>query len=419
MSAILPVEWGLIPQEAAAANPAAPLASSLRALLTPFGESVTRTHARPAAGATPLGASQSGLCWRFGGASAVEVPGVPYVPPPLTVMVVCTKSNTANEALVSFGGAGAGGGWKFCDTGVAVDGAVVFGGVAQYNGPSGYFVLGQQAVYIVTISATTASFYRDGVLIGTVGVGTPNQPSRPLTVGAAWNSGYADYSASDVSAVSLWGRVATAQEVADISAAVARLWDLRRVRLSGASGAPPAGTVTISAVTPGSVTAQATYSYSAGDADSFEARIDGGTPFAIGASPATITGLSPATTYDLEIRAVNAFGNGDWSDPFEFTTDSLHGFDFDTDPDAPIFGNLVGSPVGIGLLANTNLRMFVHAADTGALVASDVVTTDASAMLARWEDIAINDNTPYRIDFETTETDPLDRSTWSVIMTST
>ncbi len=97
----------------------------------------------------------------------------------------------------------------------------------------------------------------------------------------------------------------------------------------------------------------------------------------------------------------------------------LRGFDFDTDPDAPIFGNLVGSPVGIGLFANTNLRMFVHDADTGALVASDVVTTDAGAMLARWEDIAINDNTPYRIDIETTETDPLDRSTWSVIMTST
>lgn len=184
-------------------------------------------------------------------------------------------------------------------------------------------------------------------------------------------------------------------------------------------GDAPQGTTTVTAVDPGSTTAEVTYGYNDTDQDSFQYRLDGGTPAAIGASPATITGLSPATTYNVEVRAVNSFGNGTWSAPFEFTTDSLHGFDFDTDPDAPIFGDLVGSPVGIGLYASTNLRMYVHDAETGALVASDVVTTDGSAMLARWEDIAIAAATPYRIDLETTEVDPMNRKTWSVIMTAT
>lgn len=88
----------------------------------------------------------------------------------------------------------------------------------------------------------------------------------------------------------------------------------------GAGGAPPAGTVTITSVTPGSTTASVVYSYSAADQDSFEYRLDGGTPAAIGASPATITGLTASTTYDIEVRAINADGNGAWSAVESFTT---------------------------------------------------------------------------------------------------
>lgn len=46
-------------------------------------------------------------------------------------------------------------------------------------------------------------------------------------------------------------------------------------------------------------------------------RLDGGTPVAFagtGTGSRTITGLTPSTEYDVEIRAVNAVGNGAWSD---------------------------------------------------------------------------------------------------------
>lgn len=86
---------------------------------------------------------------------------------------------------------------------------------------------------------------------------------------------------------------------------------------------PPAGTVTISDVTPGVTTAQVTYSYDDTDEDSFEYRIDEGTPAAIGASPATITGLTAETTYNspgVQVRAVNAGGESAWSTAVDFTT---------------------------------------------------------------------------------------------------
>jgi hypothetical protein len=89
-------------------------------------------------------------------------------------------------------------------------------------------------------------------------------------------------------------------------------------------GSPPAGTVTISGVTPGVTTASVAYSYDDTDEDSFEYRIDGGSAAAIGASPATITGLTASTTYDIEVRAINADGESAWSTAFEFTTSAAN-----------------------------------------------------------------------------------------------
>ena len=85
-------------------------------------------------------------------------------------------------------------------------------------------------------------------------------------------------------------------------------------------GDPPLGTVTISDVTPGASSALVTYSYDDSDQTGFEYRIDGGSPAALGASPATISGLTAETEYDLEIRAVNANGAGAWSSVETFTT---------------------------------------------------------------------------------------------------
>jgi hypothetical protein len=75
--------------------------------------------------------------------------------------------------------------------------------------------------------------------------------------------------------------------------------------------APSAPTVT--SVDAATTSAVVTYTAAA---DQY--RIDGGTPAAIGVSPATITGLTIATEYVLELR--NG-GGGDWSVAFGFGTD--------------------------------------------------------------------------------------------------
>lgn len=88
----------------------------------------------------------------------------------------------------------------------------------------------------------------------------------------------------------------------------------------GAVGDPPLGTVTISDVDPGETSAIVTYSYDDTDQTGFEYRLDGGTAASLGASPATISGLTASTEYDLEVRAINANGAGSWSAVETFTT---------------------------------------------------------------------------------------------------
>lgn len=85
---------------------------------------------------------------------------------------------------------------------------------------------------------------------------------------------------------------------------------------------PPSGTTTITDVAPGATSALVTYSYSAGDATGFEYRVNGGAAASIGASPATVSGLTASTTYSLEVRAINAAGAGAWSAVKNFTTEA-------------------------------------------------------------------------------------------------
>lgn len=106
-----------------------------------------------------------------------------------------------------------------------------------------------------------------------------------------------------------WITVGTAGDDADVTPAE-----------GGGGGTPPTGTVTISDVSPGTTSALVTYSYSAGDATGFEYRLNGGAAASIGASPATISGLTASTPYSLEVRAINASGAGAWSAVSNFTT---------------------------------------------------------------------------------------------------
>lgn len=87
---------------------------------------------------------------------------------------------------------------------------------------------------------------------------------------------------------------------------------------------PPAGTVTVGTITPGETTASVPYSYDDTDETGYEYRIDGGTATSLGSSPATITGLTAATTYNspgLQVRAINDGGAGAWSTAVTFETE--------------------------------------------------------------------------------------------------
>ena len=84
---------------------------------------------------------------------------------------------------------------------------------------------------------------------------------------------------------------------------------------------PPDGIVTIAGVTPAQNTASVAFSYNDTDQTGFQYRLNGGAAASAGtSSPYILTGLSASTVYDVELRAINADGNGPWSSPVQFTT---------------------------------------------------------------------------------------------------
>lgn len=117
-----------------------------------------------------------------------------------------------------------------------------------------------------------------------------------------------------------FNRVLTSAEIASLHASVgnANAFGLVTGQPSGASA--PTGTVTIGSVTPTANSVSVPYGYSGSDATGYEYRLNSGTATAIGASPATISGLTPSTAYTLQIRATNATGAGAWSAVTNFST---------------------------------------------------------------------------------------------------
>ncbi|WP_341649943.1 fibronectin type III domain-containing protein [Thauera humireducens] len=153
-------------------------------------------------------------------------------------------------------------------------------------------------------------------------------------------------SLDDITVTSGWTRIDSATRIGSSSNGVAWRAEYLSSSGTGASSSPtfpvskdtvsillaltdeempsevPQGTTTITDVAPGATSALVTYSYSAGDATGFECRLNGGTAASIGASPATVSGLTASTTYSIEIRAINAAGAGSWSAVANFTTDA-------------------------------------------------------------------------------------------------
>lgn len=86
----------------------------------------------------------------------------------------------------------------------------------------------------------------------------------------------------------------------------------------------PQGSITIGGVT-GVTTNSATipFTYSGSDQTGFQYRLDGGSVMFVSANPIVLSSLTPNTTYTVEIRAVNATGNGNWSNLVNFTTSQM------------------------------------------------------------------------------------------------
>jgi len=163
--------------------------------------------------------------------------------------------------------------------------------------------------------------------------------------------------------------------------------------IASAAATVPQGTVTISDVTPGTTTADVTYSYDDTDQDSFEYRINEGAAAAIGASPATITGLTEGTAYNspgIQVRAINAEGAGTWSTAVSFTTASTVATVTVTDPLRNNTGTLLTSETGIkvSVLDATTLESVYEA--TG-------LTTNGSGVLAAISNAAITATNSYHV----------------------
>ena len=178
--------------------------------------------------------------------------------------------------------------------------------------------IGDVQVVVVYINGSSSYIRVDGVLVASGNTGTRSligfalgqKYETLLAGGTTWGAP----AQMRVGYVAVKSGALTTQELADFEAWADTYY------LGAPAGDPPQGTTTISSVTPADTSASVTYSYNDTDRTGFEYRLDAGTAASLGASPATITGLTASTTYDLEVRAINATGAGAWSAVSTFTT---------------------------------------------------------------------------------------------------
>lgn len=156
-----------------------------------------------------------------------------------------------------------------------------------------------------------------------------------------------------------------------------------------AAGSPPAGTFTVGTITTTQTTASVPYTYSAVDADSIQYRIDGGVAVTAAASPQELTGLTAGTTYGIEFRAVNAFGNGAWSTSAPFTTAAAAVPSFTlTD-----LVNNAGAPIA----STGSITVDVYNPSTGALVVRKTGLTSTAGADLVVSDAALTIGTTYNV----------------------
>ena len=160
---------------------------------------------------------------------------------------------------------------------------------------------------------------------------------------------------------------------------------------------PLEGEITIGTVTVGRNSANIEFSYSAADADSFEYRVDNGAWITV-VSPIALTGLTAATPYKVDLRAVSGTTQSVFK-TVNFTTDAA----VDTTPSAFTFAPQTNVARGVTVTSNT---ITVQGVDAGVDVVSSVtgdtgsqqsVSTDGGATFGGWTTASTNVRLNYRI----------------------
>ncbi len=318
--------------------------------------------------------------WTFGSGAAVVLPDTSLAE--FTVFVWYFGSST-NGALV---GRAAGGANEYRQNYVLelATGSTPKGGFKQDIPLNSYVSVtssssgtnGVLATSAYSFDGTTQEIYLNGTSTGTAAGVEPWQSISTGLITQIGNVNGADrdfrYQGNGIQLVLIFNAALTDAEIASLHANPDQVFNL-------AGGVPPAGTVTIGTIVPGSTSAVIPYTYSAGDATGFEYRLDGGTPAAIGASPATITGLTASTLYDIEVRAINANGNGAWSAVESFTT---------TTPDTT-----APTVTSVGAVVKSNALAVISATTNEANGTMRVVTTTSATAPSKAQVKAGQDHT--------------------------
>lgn len=142
------------------------------------------------------------------------------------------------------------------------------------------------------------------------------------------------------------------------------------------------------------------------DAQTYDVRVDGGTPITGITSPSrVITGLTNGTLYSVEVRAVNPNGPGPWSSPVTGTptvTDVLIEDSFDRANNASALGSpsITGGPYTVrvgtwGIIDNRaytsvstsgSVATFPAAIDVSLEATLPIATTTSQGFVVRWVD---------------------------------